>query len=103
MNTDEIEARANAATEGPWKRESESRMGSYGIHNGDPDDLFVEVDFRDDAEFIANARKDVPALLAPVREQKARLDAVRDLANWAGKHGWTLDAAAIRKALEATA
>lgn len=36
-----------------------------------------------------------------VREQQARLDAVRDLANWAGKHGWTLDAAAIRKALEA--
>jgi hypothetical protein len=48
------------------------------------------------------AHEDVPALLAMVREQKARLAVVAELANWAGKHGWKLDAAAIRAALEPT-
>jgi len=48
------------------------------------------------------AHHDVPHLLSLVSDQQAALDRVAELANWAGKHGWTLDAAAIRAALEPT-
>lgn len=102
---DAIQRRADAATEGPWK--SEPYRGPHefvrvtspvdcGIHN-------LAEDVRPhDAEFIANARTDIPTLLALVRSQQARLAVVAELANWAGKHGWKLDAAAIRAALEPT-
>jgi hypothetical protein len=136
---DEIEARANAATEGPW----EAAVYEYGMQDGrirvtSPSDSglynLAEDVLPADAAFIAHARTDIPALLdtvreqqeeirryaaedaeafmmrqvtespaklrATIKEQQARLDAVRDLADWAGKHGWTVDAAAIRKALE---
>ena len=71
---DEIEARANAATEGPW------------YHRGDQDEvpqvmgplkevghlltqswIAYKVCERPDAEFIAHAREDVPALVAALR------------------------------------
>jgi hypothetical protein len=103
----EIEARAQAATEGPWEHEpyrGQNQNGDYAgghIFDGDGEYLISEVSDRDGA-FIAHARKDVPTLLTLVREQQARLDRVLELANWAGKRGWTLDAAAIRKALEPT-
>jgi hypothetical protein len=54
-------------------------------------------------EAATQASGRVAALLAMVREQRAAIERIEALANWAGKHGWTLDAAAIRKALEPTA
>lgn len=85
-----IEARAQAATEGPWKAENLERdyghRGIYWVSVDRPDEIktVAEVDANDDgveaiwrmadAEFIANARTDVPALLALVREQQAKLD-----------------------------
>lgn len=78
---DEIEARAEAATDGPWeaKRDSYScEAGSYegaeipgvaetvlastGCDHGDLPPLEVE-----DADFIAHARTDVPAMIAALR------------------------------------
>lgn len=46
--------------------------------------------------------RDRAALVAMVREREAQIEKVRELANWAGRHGWTLDAAAVRVALEPT-
>jgi hypothetical protein len=71
-----IEARAQAATEGPWE------FAYYGSGGGLPEGCEVTngkgaLDLgtsKADAEFIAHARTDVPALLAMVREQQARLD-----------------------------
>jgi len=65
---DEIEARANAATEGPW----EVSVDHYApIVLGPPagdDRLMVAGDvLTNDAEFIAHARQDVPALVAALR------------------------------------
>jgi len=114
---DQIQARADKATAGPWTAQDlETEHGHRGIfwisdlNHGAK--TIAEIDANDggieaiwsfkDAEFIAHARTDIPALLAMMREQRARLDAVAELANWAGKHGWTLDAAAIRAALEPT-
>ena len=62
MNLDEIEARANAATPGPW-REGSSDL--YSVRN---------------AAFIAAARTDVPALIARVRELEAECERLRTFA-----------------------
>lgn len=74
----EIEARANAATEGPWEWEGEAKgeweIGANSlVPSRRPDDpvLYgygydasgIEVSNDADAQFIAHARTDVPALL----------------------------------------
>ena len=78
----EIEARANAATEGPWEWEGEAKgeweIGANSlVPSRRPDDpvLYgygydasgIEVKNPADAEFIAHAREDVPALVAALR------------------------------------
>ena len=82
---DDIEQRANAATPGPWCTDSweiyqgaEFEAGAEWIgetcRSGEMDDG------RADAEFVAHARTDVPALLAEVRRLRAVLDRTRALA-----------------------
>jgi len=80
-----IEARAQAATEGPWDYEPfDGAFGVYSLEMQDNGDLSAVIGYyasegeggsKADADFIAHARTDVPALLAMVREQQARLDA----------------------------
>jgi len=82
---DEIQARADAATEGPW----EARLGIGGLTNGkrvvgprEQNDLaqgpivLMEPLFWDsrsarNAEFIAHAREDVPALVSALKAVEA--------------------------------
>ena len=79
---DKIEARANAATEGPWEWEGEAKaeweIGANSlVPSRRPDDpvLYgygydasgIEVKSPADAEFIAHARTDVPALVAALK------------------------------------
>ena len=79
---DEIEARANAATEGPWEWEGEAKaeweIGANSlVPSRRPDDpvLYgygydasgIEVKNPADAEFIAHARADVPDMAAALR------------------------------------
>ena len=94
LDLDAIEARANAATPGPWGVGNGTHIvrglevtgrGSYTCIQSvaevaDEDDRedwghddFVEVDPEDDAAFIAAARTDVPALVAEVRRLRAEL------------------------------
>lgn len=97
-----IRARAEAATEGPWYwrntmdvlllgARSKLVMGfrRFGMNGAQPEfrnsDNLMEpagkaniYDYPD-AEFIAHAREDVPALLALVEQQQAALDAARRL------------------------
>lgn len=80
---EEIKARYEAATEGPWTNRAEgfredSEWGQiihYGINgvaeisesmDSDPYHVHLETMSREDAEFIAYARTDVPALVAEV-------------------------------------
>ena len=74
----EIEARAEAATEGPW--EAWDRGIGFEVHvNGEGLNSEFRETFRQaDAEFIAAARTDVPALLAEVRRLQAAVERVRD-------------------------
>ena len=91
LDLDAIEARANATTDGPW---TAHEFGSYSDHEptsivvmqGDGPDWWQSADDGDyiarlgwdrqewdDAEFIAHARTDVPALVAALRKAEARV------------------------------
>ena len=76
----EIEARANAATEGPWTPDEYTEVDPDGFYElarviaPDPDgDDWCAIGvvhtgiLRPDAEFIAHARTDVPTLVAALR------------------------------------
>jgi hypothetical protein len=71
MNLDEIEARANAATPGPWKycADSDAIKGTNA--------LIVRGARSNSGPFIAAARTDVPALIARVRELEAECERTR--------------------------
>jgi hypothetical protein len=83
LNLDAIEARANAATEGPWRVD----QSGWGVN--DANDMLVVADLGawleagganlKVATFIAAARSDVPALVAHVRELEAVVERVRAL------------------------
>ena len=111
---DAIEARSNAATEGPW--EAWDRGIGYEVHgqHGEPINWSHGETFgKLDAEFIAHARTDVPHLLALARKQHAALESVGKVADFfdglgsdASYHGteaemeaWLAAANAIRAAL----
>lgn len=98
---DEIEARTRAATEGPWEAEhhynrltgkhavSEIPRVAECMGNGDGG-----LDCKEDAEFIAHARTDVPALVAVARfalslhSQDRDRDECGHCADSYGEDGW---------------
>lgn len=62
---DAIEARANAASEGPWTAEYDGAILPADSH---PPVIYSDGDMTDaDREFVAAARDDVPKLVAEVR------------------------------------
>jgi hypothetical protein len=80
-----IKARADAATPGPWKARTEYPQTvtspTYGPDSSDEDAWVISTSLTHrpdaDAEFIAHARTDVPALLAHVAELEAERDEAR--------------------------
>ena len=100
---DQIEARANAASEGPWKACMDS---DGGIDVGfDPDGIFTiyaGFGWDDDAEFIANARTDIERLLAAVRAVEEAISDIeidaRFVSDW--EDGRVALAAEIRVAID---
>lgn len=85
LDLDAIEARANAATPGPWKR-LPSLSIDYAVESevskgcGVPD-LMIDLSgdsARADADFIAAARTDVPALVAEVRRLRVAIGVGRE-------------------------
>lgn len=82
---DEIQARADAATEGPWDLASLHVVAS-GRYDHDDDSYWVADTFGHETtgHFIASARTDVPWLVDLARRQDAALRAVLDMADdWA--------------------
>lgn len=81
-----IRARVEAATEGPWEWEATNPAMS-GEHwtmriQGKPGIRFAVAEYQHgtgNADFIANARQDVPALLTYIDELENQLDEVRAL------------------------
>lgn len=83
-----IEARANAATPGPWERWPDDVDGGDGwalvsdadgepVVGAHPCPLEQCADAEADYAFIAHARSDVPALIAEVRRLRSERDALR--------------------------
>lgn len=75
LDLDAIEARANAATPGPWHWEAEDdcrTLVAADLPNVEPL-LFFDDGWAQpcDREFVAHAREDVPALVAEVRLLRA--------------------------------
>jgi hypothetical protein len=75
LDLDAIEARANAASPGPWTQWNEHEFegpnhepltGLYSYEDGG-------ITYERDTIFIAHAREDVPALIAEVRRLRAAL------------------------------
>jgi len=75
-----IEERANRATPGPWEEVAES--GEWWVTGPETGVHFVmatnasEGILQANVDFICAARTDVPALIAEIRELRAKLDAV---------------------------
>ena len=81
-----IEARSNAATEGPWAVDELGNVEDVpelDLHRFDimPQTIARTELRKEDGEFIAHARTDVPALLALVREQRAALALIANQVN----------------------
>jgi len=83
---DAIQARVDAATEGPWivfgslpQWENEEDL-SFGPDNAP--EVGTVTEGLGNAEFIAHARTDVPALLALVRSQQAKIERVEELVRY---------------------
>lgn len=125
---DAIQRRADAASEGPWdaarganangttyanSREDKAIFLAASLNNNRSALWLVASDTvipaatgdgpraKANAEFIAHARTDVPALLTLARKQAATLAAVLELANARGRNGWSISSDEIRKALKA--
>lgn len=73
-----IAARAEAATPGPWQVVPRCTERDWDIEG--PEEAYYRGQFarRTDAEFIAHARADIPALLAHIRAQDAATARLRD-------------------------
>lgn len=76
---DEIEARANAATEGPWFVSDDAVWVDRGEGNADGITGPLAPWCFGEADFIAHSRTDVPWLIEQVRKRDAALQAVLDL------------------------
>ena len=91
LDIDAIRARCNAATPGRWQKANDHIVDVHGPDGGalicDCEDLgsyeysLSERDAEANAEFIAAARSDVPALLAEVERLRARVAELEDEAH----------------------
>lgn len=78
----EIEARCNAATPGPWAWAAgrSTVLGEDGIIAADGEEIFVNCGrgagdpIDEDRQFLVAAREDIPALLAEIKALKAERD-----------------------------
>ena len=81
LNLEAIKARCEKATAGPWYgyEERESSAEGHAVSTG-PSNLFtIGISNQDanDADFIAHARTDIPALVAEVERLQSALAAAR--------------------------
>lgn len=86
VDIDAIEARANAATPGPWTQEAWLKVLRAMLEADAQEDIrvaamleeFPTARFKADANFIAHARTDIPDLIAAYRSQAAEIARLRE-------------------------
>ena len=79
LDLDAIKARANGATPG-WWQEIDDLDGGWQVHSGKGEEITGSGLPIADAEFIAHAREDVPALVAIVERVREVLLEMENLA-----------------------
>jgi hypothetical protein len=88
LDLDVIERRAAEATPGPWRAYDDSKYTTWYVDRvgGDGEQLVEVNSFKAvfDADFIAHARADVPALIDEVRRLRAEVADVRRRLSFAG-------------------
>lgn len=89
MTTEQLEAirkRAEAATGEEWTDFDEHSGGNvvyeYDRLTEGNDSIIADCETAADAEFIANAREDIPALLAEVERLRVALIEIADIDDW---------------------
>ena len=98
LDLDAIRARADAATQGPWW--AWDRGVGFEIAVGAPaedgrpvdrlpDAMRTDIGRREDAEFIAAARTDVPALLDEIEALRSVVEAAAAIVALLKERGWT--------------
>ena len=107
LDLDAIEARAEAATDGPWLASHNVTEDTHDVSVLYSNGIGVLVaDFHkrpDDARFAAHARTDVPALVAALRKAEAQVAAVLALCDQADARlgqGNSLTPTAVRAAVD---
>lgn len=85
VDLDAVEARAVAATPGPWGLRDHEGLSAICHPCGWVLEDSADADMRD-RRFIAHAREDIPALLAEVRALREVAEAARELAR-AARYG----------------
>ena len=73
----EIENRCSKATKGPWKSMIEGRDHTSGdsfIMTGGEDIYINNPLFDNNQDFIANAKQDIPKLIAEIRKLKSKME-----------------------------
>ena len=89
LDLDAIEARADAATEGPWFN---NRNGVVIVESHPLAPTVSENSSCVDAEFIAAARADIPALVAELRAAREAKERVLDMHS-SNSGGWCWECA----------
>ena len=89
LDLDAIEARADAATEGPWFN---NRNGVVIVESHPLAPTVSENSSWGDAEFIAAARADIPALVAELRAAREAKERVLDMHS-SNSGGWCWECA----------
>lgn len=87
-----IEARAALASQGPWMRNGKTQLG-WRIDDCEPNKVGMAMLMNPvgiivsdaNADFVAEARNDIPELLAEIRRLKAELVKAREAADRPGE------------------
>lgn len=77
LDLDAIKARMEAASPGPWHHGERCVWEVYDVVVSDGDDGTGGAIHPGDAEFIAHAREDIPALIAEVERLRGNIVAAR--------------------------
>jgi hypothetical protein len=94
LDLDAIEARAEAATPGPWRQTTSKRGYRDVLQTPDSygDRMIAKGCPNADADFIAAARTDIPALVAELRAAREAKERVLDMHS-SNSGGWCWECA----------
>ena len=94
----EIKKRAEEATEGPWSDENGIVTADKLLDRkyGEPEEVAETTQSDADAEFIANARQDIPDLIAEVERLRTKLMTIHLVAEQEITYGTKVPAKDLR-------